>query len=92
MISSEDWWTDFFDYFDLGLTVQFALEIFENFFGVLKGLIVKVEQDKTGVIRHVILNKKIFTTLAGPRPRLKILAGCPLQATRHVSLTITLVR
>ena len=50
----------FFDYFDLGLTVQFALEIFENFSGVLKGLIVKIEQDKTGVIRHFILNKKIL--------------------------------
>jgi hypothetical protein len=57
---SEDLVDRFFDYFDLGLTVQFAFEIFENFFGVLKGLIVKVKQDETSVITRLILNKKIL--------------------------------
>ena len=48
----------FFDYFDLCLAVQFAFEIFEDFFGVLKGLIVEVEQDETGVIAYLILSQK----------------------------------
>src|SRR6266850_1376558 len=57
---SEDLVDRFLDYFDLCLAVQSAFEICEDFFGVLKGLIVEVEQDKTGVIAYLILDQKIL--------------------------------
>jgi hypothetical protein len=56
----EDLVNRFFDYFDFGLAVQSAFDILEDFFGVLKGLVVKVKQHETGVITYLIQNKKIL--------------------------------